>query len=178
MNLLEVLARHHNEWLAMAKKFGAGSFAEDLVQEMYLRLNKYIDDPKRIMHNDTEPNKLFIWVTLRNIVNRYHKTKDIHVYVPDYHQHLNKAETERSESDDLFEEFIDKIWSTAKELYWFDFKMFQLYHTTDLTMRDIQSETTISLRTIFTTLDKAKQYVKENLQEEYEEYLKQIKETE
>jgi len=41
-------------------------------------------------------------------------------------------------------------------------------------MRDIEKETTISLRTIFTTLNKAKDYVRENLYEEYQEYKKEI----
>ena len=63
----------------MAHSFGAGAYAEDVVQEMYLRLNKYVDDPERIMYND-EPNKLFVWVTLRNMVRNLQTKKQIIVY--------------------------------------------------------------------------------------------------
>jgi len=159
----------------MAHKFGAGSYAEDLVQEMYIRLNKYIDDPERIMYKD-EPNKLFIWVTLRNLVRKHQTRNDLHVFVDTYHDHPEFSEEIDREPDELFEQFIDRIWETSKEMYWFDHKMFELYHSSDMSMRDIHKETTISLRTIFTTLNKAKDYVRENLYEEYQEYLKEIQE--
>ena len=175
IDLLSLLARHHEEWLKMAHKFGAGSYAEDLVQEMYIRLNKYIDDPERIMYND-EPNKLFIWVTLRNLVRKHQTRNDLHVFVDTYHDHPEFSEEIDREPDELFEQFIDRIWETSKEMYWFDHKMFELYHSSDMSMRDIHKETTISLRTIFTTLNKAKDYVRENLYEEYQEYLKEIQE--
>ena len=36
MTVLDLLAANHNEWLKMAHKFGAGDYAEDIVQEMYI----------------------------------------------------------------------------------------------------------------------------------------------
>ena len=175
IDLLCLLSEYHGEWIKMARKFGAGDFSEDLVQEMYIRLHRYIDDPERIMYND-EPNKLFIWVTLRNLVRKFQTRNDLHVYVDEYHEHPEFSEEVDREPDELFERFIDRVWETSKEMYWFDHKMFHLYHTTDMSMRDIHKETTISLRTIFTTLNKARDYVRENLYEEYQEYLKEIKE--
>ena len=59
----------------MAHSFGAGDYAEDIVQEMYIRLNKYVEDPERIMYKD-EPNKLFVWVTLRNMVRNFQNKKE------------------------------------------------------------------------------------------------------
>jgi len=173
MTLLELLAKHHREWVKMTYSFGAGDFAEDIVQEMYIRLNKYVDDPQRILYNG-EPNKLFVWVTLRNLVRKWQRGTDLIIYVDSYHDHNEYSETIDRDDDDLFEEFIDKVWSCAEEMYWFDYKMFELYHTTEMSMRDIEKETTISLRTIFTTLNKAKEYVRENLYEEYQAYRKEI----
>jgi len=173
MILLILLANHHKEWVKMAYSFGAGDFAEDIVQEMYIRLNKYVDDPERILYNG-EPNKLFVWVTLRNLVRKWQRGTDLVMYVDSYHEHNDYSESIDRDDDELFEDFIDRVWDCAKEMYWFDYKMFELYHTTDMSMRDIEKETTISLRTIFTTLNKAKEYVRENLYEEYQEYRKEI----
>jgi RNA polymerase sigma factor (sigma-70 family) len=173
MNLLNLLAAYHKEWIKMAYKFGAGAYAEDIVQEMYLRLNKYVDDPERIMYGD-EPNKLFIWVTLRNMVRKFQDKKDLLVFVDEYHDHDEFSEELGRENEESLDRFLDTIFDKAREMHWFDYKMFELYHTTDLSMRDIEKETTISLRTIFTTLNKAKEYVRENLYEEYEEYKKEI----
>lgn len=172
MNLLEILAVHHKEWIKMAYKFGAGAYAEDIVQEMYIRLNKYVEDPERIMYGE-EPNKLFVWVTLRNMVRKYQERKDLLVFVDEYHEHEEYSEGIERDDEELLDGFLDTIFAKAKEMHWFDYKMFELYHTTQLSMRDIEKETTISLRTIFTTLNKAKEYVRENLYEEYQEYKKE-----
>jgi len=141
MNLLHLLAEYHKEWLKMAHKFGAGDYAEDIVQEMYIRLNKYIDKPERIMYKN-QPNKLFIWVTLRNMVRTFQN----------------------------FEKIIDKVWDIMKDQHWYDHKMFEIYHTTNMSMRDIEKETGISLFSIFDTLRKSKEYVHEKIKEDYEDY--------
>ena len=51
---------------------------EDFVQEMYLRLNKYIKNPNKIMYNEEEPNKFYIYVTIKNLWNTYLKDKAKH----------------------------------------------------------------------------------------------------
>ena len=66
--ILELLSQRHEEWLKMARSFGTDTHeAEDLVQEMYLRMYKYIDNPERIMYNETEVNTYFVFVVLRNL---------------------------------------------------------------------------------------------------------------
>ena len=44
----------------MARSFGTETHeAEDLVQEMYLRMYKYVENPEKIMYNDKEVNTYF-----------------------------------------------------------------------------------------------------------------------
>ena len=45
--------------------------AQDLVQEFYLRMHKYIKDPAKIMYNDDEVNRFFVYVTLKNMYKSY-----------------------------------------------------------------------------------------------------------
>ena len=67
----------------MAKSFGVtDDDANELVQEMYLRLHKYVDDPERIMYNDDEVNTFYVYVTLRNIY--LSGTKKIKLYGVDH----------------------------------------------------------------------------------------------
>ena len=40
---------------------------EDFVQEMYLRLNKYVKNPDKIMYNETEVNKFYVYITIKNL---------------------------------------------------------------------------------------------------------------
>ena len=43
------------------------SDANELVQEMYLRMYDYTKDVKRIMYNEKEINTFYIYITLRNL---------------------------------------------------------------------------------------------------------------
>lgn len=169
MTVLNLLASKHNEWVKMARSFGAGDYAEDIVQEMYIRLNKYVDEPERIMYKD-EPNKLFVWVTLRNLVRNFQNKKKVVVYSGDMVEHDREEEAFDYEEAEGFEKLIDMIWESTNELHWYDKKMFEIYHTTDMSMRDIEKETKISLYSIFDTLKKTKEYVREKIQEDYQDY--------
>ena len=51
---------------------------EDFIHEMYLKLNKYISDPKKIMYNENEPNKFYVYITIKNLWNDYLKAKSKH----------------------------------------------------------------------------------------------------
>ena len=169
MTVLDLLAANHNEWLKMAHKFGAGDYAEDIVQEMYIRLHKYIENPERIMYKD-QPNKLFVWVTLRNMVRNYQNKKEILVFSGDMVEYDTELDSFDYETAGGFEKLIDKIWDKVNDLHWYDRKMFEIYHTTDMSMRDIEKETKISLFSIFDTLNKTKNYVREEIQEDFEDF--------
>ena len=168
MTVLDLLASNHKEWIKMAYKFGAGDYAEDIVQEMYIRLNKYVEEPERIMYKN-EPNKLFVWVTLRNMVRNFQNKKDILVFTGDMVEYDYEEELFDYEEANGFERLIEKIWDSTEELHWYDKKMFEVYHTTDMSMRDMEKETRISLYSIFDTLKKTKEYVKEKHYEDYED---------
>ena len=40
---LEVLGKNHKEWVQIAKNLGAKDYAEDIVQESYLKIIKYAE---------------------------------------------------------------------------------------------------------------------------------------
>ena len=163
--VLDLLAGHHKEWIKMVHKFGAGSYAEDIVQEMYIRLNKYVENPERIMYKN-QPNKLFVWVTLRNMTRQFQNKKDLMVYTGDMIEYdVAEEEFDRVQAEG-FEKLIDKVWEVMEDLHWYDQKMFEVYHKTDMSMRDIEKETGISLFSIFDTLKNSKEYVQEKINED------------
>ena len=169
MTVLDLLATKHKEWVKMAHSFGAGDYAEDIVQEMYLRLNRYVEEPDRIMYKG-EPNKLFVWVTLRNMVRNFQNKKDLLVFSGDMVEYDKEEDAFDYGEAEAFERLIEKIWESTTKLHWYDKKMFEIYHTTEMSMRDIEKETKISLYSIFDTLKKTKSYVREKIQEDYEDY--------
>ena len=65
--MLEKLAVHHILWIKMLVNLGCKvEDAQDIVQDMYLRLHRLIKDPSKIMYGD-DVNRYYVWTTLRNM---------------------------------------------------------------------------------------------------------------
>ena len=80
MRVIDLLAQKHNDWIRMAMSFKINEDqANEIVQEMYLRINDYVKDAKKIMYNDKEINTFYVYITLRNIYysNFYNTGKNI-----------------------------------------------------------------------------------------------------
>ena len=62
MEVLELLFKKHRDWCDIVESFGVNSdTAEDLVQEMYIRISKYVKKGNDIMYDDTEINYYYIF---------------------------------------------------------------------------------------------------------------------
>lgn len=184
-DLLELLAGKYDDWLNMARSFGVSKDdAMELVQEMFIRIDQYVDDPQRIMYNETEVNTFYIYITLRNIYVDNHLG---------FGKRANKIETfsqlPESKVNDLLNSIIDdsssyfedskeeafnlvleKVDEITKNWYWYDKKLFDIYFHTDMSMRDISKETQISLSSIFNTLSNAKRAIKKSAKDSYKKY--------
>ena len=182
--MLQDLGKMHNIWVAMAKNLGApNSVAEDLVQEMYIRLNKYVKDPNKIYYKDTgEINRFYIWVTLRNMVLSYKgmKAKNVTFFLDDcLRDEGDRRQIEDRPSMDELEvdkELArDKITQNIRRSiegweYWYDKKLFNLYYFTDMSMRDIARNTGISLTSIFNSCKNYRNRVLDEYREDWEDF--------
>ena len=169
MGLLAVLAKRQTDWIRMCKSFGASDdLAQELVQEMYVRLYKYVDDAEKIMYNETEVNTFFVYVTLRNMYTSLMKAKSrfefVDVSILEDELIFEEANVEAEiELQTLYEE----IWETADDWHWYDKKIFHLYHNTDMSIRTLADETKISARSIFNTLKNARERIQTDCNETY-----------
>lgn len=168
VEVLKVLSEKHNEWVNMAKSFGVtDDDANELVQEMYLRLHKYVDNPERIMYNDDEVNTFYVYVTLRNIY--LSGTKKIKHYGID-HFALSAYEEADIDKEIAFDKIVGGIRAEVDSWYWYDKKLWQIHFDNEKSMRSISTETTISLSSIFNTLKRCKKKIKEMFDEDVEDY--------
>ena len=167
VNLLELLAKRHNDWLKMARKLGAKS-AEDVVQDMYLRLHTYVDNADRICYEHNEVNTFYVYCTLKNIViNEANAASKCPEFIA--------AEDIKNASDIIFqfEEYdhdLDEILEIAEseidQWYWYDKELFKVYFKDGLSIRKLSEETKISTSSIFNTLKNGKKKIKQRLREE------------
>ena len=163
--ILELLSKRHDEWIRMAMSFGADrDAAQDLVQDMYLRMYKYVENPERIMYNEDEVNTYFVFVVLRNLYISSQKAMTF--------SELEELEGEMDEPNYEMEmahnNLIDELWEEVDSWHWYDTKLFKLYHNTDMTIKRISEETKISERSIWNTLDNGRKRIQTNRKEAYQ----------
>lgn len=165
--ILELLSKRHDEWLRMAMSFGADrDTAQDLVQDMYLRMYKYVDNPERIMYNEDEVNTYFVFVVLRNLhitsqkANKYDLT--------DMAELDGEIEDPNYDMEQAHDNLLTELWEEVESWHWYDTKLFKLYHNTDMTIKRISEETKISERSIWNTLDNGRKRIQANRKEAYE----------
>lgn len=165
--LIDILAERHDEWIAMAKSFKCNDdTANEIVQEMYIRLYKYVDNPEKIMYNQDEVNTYYVYVTLRNVyLTSIQKSSKMIEY---------KAINEEEEDFDIEREIaLDKILTSIKDRvnqwYWYDKKLWEIHFDRQMSMRAISSATTISLSSIFNTLKACKNKIRDEFREDIED---------
>ena len=69
-----------------------------------------------------------------------------------------------------FDKIIDGINDEVKQWYWYDRKIWQIHFDQEKSMRRISSDTTISLSSIFNTLKKCKNKIRDKFSEDVEDY--------
>jgi len=174
--VIKILGDKHQDWFYMAKSFGVSDEdANELVQQMYVRICGYVKDVGKIMYNDDEVNTYYVYVTLRNLyLSNFHKGSSKMVYLDDLANDISemystnmKLENEK----EYFDKVIDKVESLVDDWYWYDKKVFNIHFYGKMSMRKIARETKISLSSIFNTLSNGKNKIKEGAIKEYQRYL-------
>lgn len=181
--ILEELSKRNDEWIKIALSICKDkTLANDLVQEMYLRIEKYVKDPERITTND-KISSLYIYVTIRNLYFKHQnnkKRKIIYQY-KDYDSFddndVFNNDTDSIENDlELLEmekahkKIMEKILQEISTWHWYDEKLFKLYFFTDKSLRTIASETRISLTSIYNSCKNYKEILTEKFGEDVTDF--------
>lgn len=168
MEWLKIVAKDHKEWVKLVQSFGEDFFAEDIVQESYLRLHKYCK-PENIIH-DGQVNKGFMYFVLRNLYLLHIKSEKKNAMVSLNELAVLKDEPTNLTKEKAYSRLLSKIHEEVDSWHWYDKQLFTIYKDTDLSIRDIAKETTISSSSIFNTLKNCKSKVRTKFKEDYEDY--------
>lgn len=180
--MMELLSKYHNLWISMGLSMGIPQhLVEDIVQEMYLRLNKYVKNPEKIMYNETDVNKFYVYITIKNLYNDYLKERsrnqvirldDIEVtyeIVEPTPEGQLKAEIEKQKAEERLVDMIQQEVSSWDR--WYDQKLFKVYYETDISMRKLSADTNISVTSIFNSCKNYKQILNTKLAEDFQDYI-------
>lgn len=170
MKWLNQVAKYHEEYLEIVKNLGEKSYAEDIVQEFYLRLIKYGKEEK-IINAKGILNKAYLYFCLKNTYLLFwkEKRKFKKVNLDDVKNIGVKYDyISKMEATIILEAKIDK---EMKNWEWFDARLFKLYRDEGISMRDLSKKTKISTKTIFYTIKRCKDKLRKNVAEDYEDYI-------
>ena len=166
---LAKVAEHHKEWIKVVQKLGEYEVAEDIVQETYIALWKYASAEK-ILDANGEVRKGYVFFTLRSLYYQYYnKKKQINKVAFDGCWEL--FDDSNIEEQNAYNDICLMIDEEIDNWHWYDKKLFKLYRDTDMSMRDIASETNISLISIFHSIKNYKEILKNKFQKDYQDYI-------
>jgi DNA-directed RNA polymerase specialized sigma24 family protein len=168
MDALTILSKHHKEWVSIVKGFGEVDYADDVVQDVYLRLHKYEYLEKII--KDGEPNRGLMWIMLRNAAFEQNKKYSKELICVDELRDVADEESE-VEKHEAYKRLDSKIKQEILNWHWYDAKLFTLYLEQDVSMRALSKMTNISIGSIFQTLKNCKERLRENVGDDWEDFL-------
>jgi DNA-directed RNA polymerase specialized sigma24 family protein len=168
MELLSKVSSQHKEWVKIVTTFGS-DYPEDVVQEMYIRVHKY-GQKEKVLNESGEVNLFYIWTLLRNCWHDSNKLNKLE-FISIECLHTLSSEIDQVEKHEAFHKIETLIEEETKTWHHYDRMLFDIYRKKTLSMRDIAKETNISLTSIFNTLKNCKERIKENVGEDYEDYL-------
>ena len=172
--MLELLSLRHQEWITMARAVGCPEFyAEDVVQEVYIRLYKYRDSIyDKLILPDDEVNTFYMFVSIRNMVRTIMKSEGVYInYEEFYYEESN--DNPDLDMEEAFGRLITKMRNEANSWGRYHSKLFNVYYMTDFSMRDIASGTGISLTHIYNNLKEYKKIIIDKYKEDYEDFKNQ-----
>lgn len=179
---LEMLAVHHAEYIKMARAIAGNNnevfnYAEDFVQEAYLRLARYEDLFDKIVNTKGKVSKGYMFFVLRSIiVNAIKKKSNLKFnYLGsqyDFEETYNFIDEGVDRDKEGLEAIEQKMYSIVKEgSKWFDYSLFKTYLETGKSFRTIAEESGIGIRTIYLSIKRSKMLIAEKLHEDYQDFL-------
>lgn len=138
----------HLHWIKQVEKFGEFAYAEDIVQEAYIKTH------------GKDINEAYFYFTLRSLTMDLHRKKVIKLELND--QILNIPENIEVVNDvSLYFDYID-TWD------WYDKKMFLTYINNKMSMRQLSKELDITFSSVYNTITNCKNKLKQWQKEQNE----------
>lgn len=174
--MLELLSKYQNEWRAMCISLGVPSdVIDDIIQDMYLKVYSAWSNGSKIMYNEKEPNKYYVYITLRNLYFDWLKSNNKHkvVSIDDEEVYANLIASDLEADKFVAMEKILKMIDEEVDSWEHDYdkNLFFVYYLGNVSMRDLAKHTGISLTSIFNSCRRYKRILKHKLGEDYKDFL-------
>lgn len=168
--LKKKLTDRHNDWIQIVESFGIRDYAEDLVQEMYIRMIKYIDNGKDISYNN-DINYYYVYKCLKDMmINLKIKKSKINVISIDdiysdskfIYKQLKKHNPEKNDLQNDINKKYAKVNKKLDELFWYDAKVYRIIES-GMSIKELSRKSHISYYSLYRTYNKVKEILKNEI---------------
>ena len=179
---IKMLAEYHPEYIKMVKALAGNNmnvrnYAEDYVQEAYLKLLRYDNLFDKVITEKGKVQKGYMFFALRSIVFNDLKKKSNLKYNHlgdqyDFEEKFMHIDNGRETEDVAAEALEAKLYEVLKEnVQWFDYELFKTYMTKGESFRTLAKESGIGVRTIYLSIKRSKTVIAEKLYEDYQDFI-------
>jgi hypothetical protein len=150
------VAAKHKEWIDIVLSFGCDQeTSEDIVQEMYIKIQLKLEKGLDIMYDEKEINYYYIFKTLKTLFyDLKRKGKNIKI--------VSLDEIQLTTSDVNYKEPYDKIQEELSKMFWYDRKVFEIINSGE-SIAEFSRKSLIHYYSLYNTYKKVKSKLKKLL---------------
>ena len=158
MNILEKAARKHKIWVNICKSFGLDhATAQDLTQEMYLKLHHVTEKGTDISYGDDDVNYYYIFKTLYTMFLQLKKKQNRVSFISeDILKNIEDSEAVE------FQKVEQKFNEEFSKLHWYDQKVFEII-ASGTKISELSRKTTITYISLYNTYRNVKKLLKKKI---------------
>ena len=156
--MLAKIFKKHKVWIDIVSSFGCNKdTAEDIVQEMYIKIKKNIDNGLNIDYDD-DYNYFYIFKTLKSMfLDLKRKEKRVIILNID-----DKPSYFNLDYNINYEESYNKVINELNKMYWYDKKVYQLLEGNE-SVAKLSRKTNIPYHSLYNTYRKVLERLKKVL---------------
>lgn len=132
--LLKDIYKKHDIWVDIVMSFGCKKYyAEDIVQEMYIKIIRYFNKGLNIDYGNEDYNYYYIFLTLKslflNLKKKENRVKFLHIDQFNTSNNTDKDYCKYDISKDYdvdYDKSYIKVKKELKKMYWYDKKVFEM----------------------------------------------------
>lgn len=159
--LLKKIARKHKDWVGIVISFGCSPVvAEDIVQEMYLKINTLLEKGLDISFGD-DYNYYYIYRTLKNSYFIYSSKEAKVKKVSTDLIELYEDEKDVPKNKNILKK-MKQLNLVLDEIYWYDRKVFEII-SNGTSIAELSRKTNISYASLYNTYKNVKSKIKKNI---------------
>ena len=174
---LSKLAGKHQRWVGLVRSMGCNpSVVEDVVQDAYLKVWKYLEKGKNLTYGEDDVNDFYMYMTLRSVYFDGKKKKNVVNSEVKDQEIMNRAINNlvSEEVSDLesvaFERLVAKIHEEVNTWEFYHRNVFIAYFTSGLSLDKLSKDIGIGRSSLYNSIRKYREVIRGLFNEDAEDY--------